>query len=316
MSINLGENTATTLKNRQSEVVDNVSNHNALLRHLNSKGKWDTRDGGRTIDCPLTYQENSTVKFYDGGQESFSVPIEENIDASTFDWKFQGGFIYYTEAEKVKNSGKHQAVKLAKTKIQNLKASLSNSMSTALYGDGTANSGKSVGGLSLLIDDDPTSAGTVGGIDQAANTFWQNKYSASAATTKSNIQGRMKAMWLDIQRGTDVPDLIVADNDMFTYYWDSLSDLQRFTTADGADLTDQTGVMFQQTKVLYDSACTDKRMYFINSDHLEFVCAPGRKWTVGDSRPVTNANYDVIPVFWAGNLVCSRRASQGVIIAS
>ena len=120
MSINLGEITATTLKNRQSEVVDNVSNHNALLRFLNSKGKWDTRDGGRTIDCPLTYQENSTVKFYDGGQESFSIPVEENIDAATYDWKFQGGFIYYTEAEKVKNSGKHAAVKLMKTKIKNL----------------------------------------------------------------------------------------------------------------------------------------------------------------------------------------------------
>jgi energy-converting hydrogenase Eha subunit B len=103
---------------------------------------------------------------------------------------------------------------------------------------------------------------------------------------------------------------------MFTYYWDSLSDLQRFTTADKADLTKQAGVMFQQTKVLYDSACTAKHMYFINSEHLEFVCAPGRKFAVGDSRSVTNANYDVVPVFWAGNIVCSRRASQGVIIAS
>lgn len=316
MSINLGEITATTLKNRQPEVVDNVSNHNALLRHLQAKGKWDTRDGGRTIDCPLTYSENSTVKFYDGGQESFSIPTEENIDASTYDWKFQGGFVYYTEAERVKNSGKHAAVRLMKTKINNLKASLANNMSTALYADGTGSGGKAVGGLALLIDDDPTSAGTVGGIDQAAQSFWRNYYSAAAATTSSNIQARMKAAWLSIQRGTDTPDLILADNIMFTHYWDSLSDLQRFTKSDKADVTAQDGIMFQQTKVLYDSACTASRMYFVNTDHLEFVCAPGRKWSVGENRSVTNANYDVVPVFWAGNLVCSRRASQGVIIAS
>jgi len=175
MSINLGEITATTLKNRQKEVVDNVSNHNALLNLLKTKGKWDTRDGGRTIDCPLTFLANSTVKFYDGGQESFSIPVEENIDAATYDWKFQGGFVYYTEAEKVKNSGTKAAVRLMKTKISNLKASLANSMSTSLYSDGTGSGGKEVGGLQLLIDDDPTSAGTIGGIDQVANTFWANK---------------------------------------------------------------------------------------------------------------------------------------------
>lgn len=316
MSVNLGEIAATTLKNRQSEVVDNVENHNALLNHLKKNGKISTMDGGRTIDCPLTYAENSTTKFYDGAQESFSIPIESNIDAATYDWKFHGGFIYFTEAERVKNSGKHAAVRLLKTKISNLKATTANDISTSLYSDGTGSSGKEFGGLALIIDADPTSAGTVGGIDQVTYTFWRNKYSAATATTSSTIQARMKAMWLSIQRGTDVPDLIVADSTMFTYYWDSLSDLQRFTQSSEADVTKQAGVMFQQCPVLYDSACTTKSMYFINSNHLEFVTAPGRKFAVGSAREVTNANYQVVPMFTAGNLICSRRASQGVIIAS
>lgn len=316
MSINLGQMAATTQRNRESETVDNVSNHNALLRHLRERRKWESVNGGRTLVCPITYSANSTVKFFDGGMESFTIPTEENIDAAEYDWKFLGGFIYFTKAEKIKNRSKEQAIPLMETKIENLNASLANTASTSLYSDGTGTGGKELGGLQLLVDDDPTSAGTVGGIDQNAQSFWRNYYSAAAATTSSNIQDRMKAAWLNIQRGTDVPDLIVADDDMFTYYWDSLSDLQRFTSPSGADVTYQDGIKFQKAKVVYDDACPDKRMYFLNCNHLKFKYASGELFTTGDARTVTNAHYDVVPVTFVGNLTCSRRASQGVIIAS
>ena len=316
MSVNIGQIAATTQRNREAETVDNVSNHNALLRHLRETGKWESVSGGRTLVSPISYAENGTVKFYDGGQESFSIPTEEVIDAAEYDWKFLGGFIYFTEAERIKNRGKEQAVALMEAKLKNLKDSIANTTSTSLYSDGTGTGGKELGGLQLIVDDDPTAAGTVGGIDQNAQTFWRNYYSAAASTTSSNIQSRMKAAWLAIQRGTDTPDLIVADDAMFTYYWDSLSANQRFTSPSGADAIWQDGIKFQKAKVVYDDACVNKHMYFLNCDHLQFKYASVRLFSTGDNRTVTNANYDVVPVFFAGNLTCSRRASQGVIIAS
>jgi len=307
---------ATTQKNRSDEIVDNISNHNALLRRLRKRGNWTSEDGGTTLECLIDMTENGTGKFYSGGQDSWSIPVENVIDSASYDWKFYGAFTYVTEAERVKNSGSHAVHKLAKAKIKNMDRSTANDISTSLYSDGTGSGGLELGGLQLLIDDDPTTSGTVGGIAQDTYTFWRNYYSAATATSSSTIQSRMKAAWLSIQRGADTPQLILADNDMFTYYWDSLDANQRYIKRENGNVMESASLAFESAEVLYDSACPDKHMYFVNLDHLQFAYAPGRLFVTEDARKVTNANYDVIPQFFAGNLICSRRASQGVIIAS
>lgn len=70
--VNLGQTAATTLRNRSSEIADSVTNNNALLAWLKSKGKIKTKTGGRTFVEPIFYAENGTAKFYDGGMESFN----------------------------------------------------------------------------------------------------------------------------------------------------------------------------------------------------------------------------------------------------
>jgi len=50
----------TTLRNRSGELADNVSNSNALLARLSSKGNIRPADGGRVIVEELEYAENAT----------------------------------------------------------------------------------------------------------------------------------------------------------------------------------------------------------------------------------------------------------------
>jgi hypothetical protein len=57
---NLSEIITTTLRKRSGELADNVSNSNALLARLSSKGNIRTVSGGRTIVEELEYAENST----------------------------------------------------------------------------------------------------------------------------------------------------------------------------------------------------------------------------------------------------------------
>lgn len=316
MSVNVGQIIATTQKNRNSEIVDNISNDNVLLRRLKSRGNWTAEDGGSTLECMIDYAANGTGKFYSGGQDSWSIPVENVIDSASYDWKFYGIFSYVTEAERIKNSGEHAVKKLAKAKIKNMDRTMANDIAASLYSDGTGTGGLELGGLQLLIDDDPTTAGTVGGIDQQANSFWQNYYSAATATNSTSVQGRFKTAWLNIKRGADKPHLILCDDDFFTYYWDSLDTNQRYIRRKNGNVMDSESLAFESAEVVYDDQCPNKRAYFVNLDHLQFAYAPGRLFKVEDSRKVTNANYDVIPAFFAGNLICSRRASQGVIIAS
>lgn len=307
---NLGQAAATTLQNFPDRVSDHITNHNALLAYLKKHGKIETREGGRTYVEPTLWQDVTNAKFYDGAMESFSIPIEDNVDASEWSRKFQAGFIYFTESERQSNRGEQAVVKLVKAKMDALKATLANAFSTAIYNDGTT-SNEPVG-LQAIVADDPTS-GVVGGINSATYTWWQNLYKTDTTATASNIQTLMNGMWLSTLRGVDKPDLIVAGNDMFTYYWDSLTANQRYIDETSADTLNFQGLRYQTSMVLFDSTCATKRMYGLNTKDWTLVCDPGRKWAGGSHRDITNATYEVVPVLWSGALLTNRRASHFVI---
>lgn len=307
---NLGQLAATTLRNRSDEVSDHVTNHNALLAYLKKSGKIETRTGGRTFIEPVIYSEVGNAKFYDGAMESFVIPAESVVDASEWSRAFQAGFIYFTEAERQANRGKAAAVNLVNAKMRALKATLANDFSTSMYGDGTGTNEPE--GLQSIVADDPTT-GTVGGINAATYSWWRNKYKSGTTASASNIISLMDEQWLSTLRGVDKPNLIVAGNNMFTYYKDSLSADQRFTSWDKADTLNFEGLRYQSAMVLYDPTCNTARMYGLNTDDFTLVCDPGRKWAPGSYREIANATYEVVPVLWSGAILTCRRASHFVI---
>lgn len=305
----MGQVVSASLRNRDSEVFDSVTNNNALLAYLKKGGRIKTKEGGRTYSVPINYAENQTAKFYDGGLESFSISTESNLTSSEWSRKFQAGFVYFTEAERQANKGEAQAVNLIENKIDVLKSTLANDMSTALYNNGSVSN--EVVGLQALVADTPTN--TVGGIDSNTYAYWKNKTATGTTATAANIKELLTSIWLETIRGTDRPDIIIAGTDMFTYYHDSLSDLQRFTTWDKADVTNFEGLKFQSAMVLFDPTCNTKRMYGLDLSDMEFICDPGRRWAELGARDVTNALYEVVPVVWSGALAVKRRQSHFVL---
>ena len=317
MAVNLGDLVSTTLRNVSKDIADNVTNDNGFLAHLNSKGNIKKSvSGGREIDEAVMHGLNSSVQFYDG-YDTFTPPTtgQQVIDMATYNWKQLGGFVAISGKEQMQNRSEEQRFDFLETRKKQLEANMMNTFATSLHSLGTGSAGKELGGLQLLVSDDSTAAGTIGGIDQVANPFWQNKFSASTSTSATTVQARFNSMWLQCKRGADQTDLIVLDDDFYGYYWGSLQANQRFMgdsfgDAGGGDL------MYKKAKVIYDDQCTNKRCYFLNSKYLFFKYAEGRWFDVGKSRTIQNADYDVVPIFVMGNLTCSNRARQGVIIAS
>lgn len=311
---NVGSLVASTLRNRRKALADTVINHNALLRAMNDKGQIrEVARGGRTIFEPLIYGTNASAQFY-SGYDAFTPPTDQEvIDGSEYNWKQLGGFVSVSGLEKIQNSGSAAAVDLYDARLKQLDSQLRNSASTSLYSDGTGSSSKEFGGLQLLIADAPSGAGTVGGINQATNSFWRNYTSTSLTLGSTTITAAMNAAWLALQFGADHPDLIVADSVMYTYYETSLQSIQRITSA-GKGEAGFASIMYKGQPVMYDSACTAKRMYFINTDSISFRYSPDRWFDVGDPRQIVTADYEVIPVFTAGNLTLSNRKRHGVII--
>lgn len=313
MTVNIGELVTTTLRNRTGEMADNVTNHNALFRRLNERGRVVTADGGRTIVQELMYAENSTVMWY-SGYETLSVEASEIMDAAEFNWKQLAGNVVISGLEgEIQNSGRERIINLLAARIENLEISLRNTASTAIYADGTGNSGKEFGGLQLLVQDDPTSSSSVGGINQATYSWWRNQTTGDIASlSSSNIQTNMNTLWLSCIRGTDRVDLIPCDANTYTFYEESLQPLQRFSSPNMAD-AGFTTLKYKSADVVYDDQCPANHMYFLNTDYLFLRPHTDRQFVALERRQAVNQDATVIPVVYAGNMTVNNRSLQGVL---
>lgn len=319
MAVSVTELVATTLRNRDRMVADNVTNHNGLLRTLEDTGQIKNAGGGRQLDEPLLYNELAS-KFYDGF-ETFSVDTsQEVITDAVYQWKQLGGFSFISGKEKIMNREKWQAVSLAESRIDALMAGLRNKTGLSLYSDGTGDGGKEFGGLTLLVSDDGT--GTVGGIDTTTNDWWKNNFKANTADWAADATVTdMNAMNLACTRGSDQPNLIICNGAPFTAYLSSLQFDARHTNSKLADAGFRT-LEYIGTPVVYDPQCaTDLtnagagRMYFLNTKYLCFRKAPERWFSTEKARKVENADYDVIPNWTMGNMTTNARFLQGVIVS-
>ena len=161
---------------------------------------------------------------------------------------------------------------------------------------------KNITGLGAAIPDAPSS-GTYGGINRATYTFWQSvAYSGvtngGAAVTASNIQQYMDSLAVQLIRGTDKPDLIVADNIFYRLYLQSLQSIQRISDSGNSS----AGAGFASLKyygagmasdVILDggigSAATASHMWFLNTKYMMFRPHADRNFVpIGGERQAVN----------------------------
>lgn len=317
--VNIGQIVATTLRNRRPELRDNMSDNVAFFNRLRKKSRL-MLDGGRIITMPLEYAQNNSFQFY-AGYEQLNINVNDIIDAAEFDWKQASVAVSISGLEQLKNSGKAATIKLLSSKIANAQRTFVNQMAVQIYADGTGSGGKEIGGLGLLV---PTAnTNTAGGINATTYTWWQNSVidfsnTNSGATTATNIQNAMQAMWVSIVRNNDKPDLIPMDNTYYRNFWSSLTSIQRIT-GDGDATAGFTGLKFVTADVVLDGGLNmsggthmaSQTMFMLNTDYLAFITHSDRDTeVVGGER--TNVNQDAIVqlILWAGNMACSNRAVQ------
>lgn len=333
-SPNLSEIVSTTLRNRATDVANNVIRNNALLAYLSRRGNVMPFSGGRTITQPLTYAQNSTFKRY-SGYEVLNISPSEVITSAEFPIRQTAVAISISGLEMLQNSGKEAVIDLLKTRLSNAEDTMKNGMSYDIYSDGTATG--QINGLQALISTAPSS-GTIGGIDRATWTFWQNvAYSAvtdgGAAASAANIQRYMNAVTLQLVRNADGYDVIVADNNYYGYYLESMQSIQRVTDERTAALGFASLKYYasgRSVDVILDggfqgySSDTNpttggapaNRMYFVNTKYLHWRPHRDRNMVpINPDRYSVNQDAMVQLIGWAGNLTLSNARLQGVLSA-
>jgi hypothetical protein len=319
---------ATTIQSRSGELADNVTNNNPLLLKLKSKGNVRPFSGGNVILEEIMYNDTSTnnTNSY-SGFETLNISPNSPISAAQFSIAQYASAVTISGLEMLQNSGKEAIIDLLEGRIKVAEAQLANRINLDLYGDGTGNGGKNLTGLAAAVADSPSS-GTYGGINRATWSFWRNQAfsgvtNGGAAVSAANIQSYMTQLAIKLVRGTDKADLIVADNNYYNLYVNSLQAIQRVTDPEMA------GSGFASLKFYGGGTSADvvlgggigaqepaNHMYFLNTDYIFFRPHKDRNFVpIGGERQSVNQDAIVKLIGWAGNLTASGAQFNGVLTA-
>jgi hypothetical protein len=311
---------ATTFRNHRKDVVDAVSNHNALYRMMGKDSKVRTETGGLTITQPLEYANNQTYQRY-SGLDVLNTAQSDVLTAAEYQWRQIAMHVIASGRELRINNGPERIVNLAKSRVRNAMHSFANNFSFDMYSDGSLVN--QIGGLQLLVSDAGT--GTVGGIDSSTWNFWQNKVQSAAAPLQgggaivpsaTTIESLMLPLYIALTRGGDHTDLIVSSDDYYTFFEQSQTSLKRYVDGDDA-MAGFLSMRYKNAKVVFDGASglPAAHMYFLNTKYLEMVVHSAANLTVVEDQRPFNQDGSVTPILWMGNLTVTNRLLQGVLKA-
>lgn len=307
---------ATSIQKRSGSLADNVSKSNALYRKLSMKGNVRPVDGGDSILEEIMFAENANAQWF-SGYDLLNVAAQDVISAAQYSWAQAAVAVVISGLELRQNSGKERTINLLEGRLKVGEISLKNLLSQGIYSDGTGFGGKQLTGLNAAVPTAPTS-GTYGGINRATFSFWQPQLVAPGAgvITASNINVHMNDIWTKCTRGSEVPDLIVADNGMWKLYLAFLQNLIRFVDVKTGDLGFPT-VKYQSADVVLDGGqggfCPTNTMFFLNTDYI--FLRPHRDLNFAPLNPgrryATNQDAEVQLIGFQGQMTVSNSALQG-----
>ena len=324
---NFDDIVTTTLRNRSGKLADNATETTVLLDRLRRRGKVKPAGGGRTIVQELETALNPNGAWY-AGFDTLNTNTFEPFSAAEYDWKQAYVPVVWSGLEKLKNMGEFEVIDLVGSRVQNAEKSLYDLVAQASYSAGTGSGGKQMHGLGLFVVNDP-STGTVGGISRASNTFWRNQVvSVTMSATTINIASASPSPFLSAvnqlaiacTRGTDHPDLWVADGIAYRLYLESLQPIQRITSTEmagyGFTALKYFGVGGNADFALDNGYCPAKTVYALNTNYLYLRPHPERNFTpMGGDRIPVNQDATVRFLGFAGNMCASNLFLQGTIIS-
>ncbi len=323
---NVSDIIATTIQSRSGALADSVTKNNALLMKLKQRGNVKTVSGGNVIYQELMYNDPNTQNASSySGYDTIDITPNSPISSAQFDLKQYAAAVSISGFEMLQNSGKEQIIDMLEGRIQIAEAQLQNQISAGIYSDGTGNGGKDLVGLQAAISKTPTT-GTYGGINRANWSFWRNvafdaTTDGGAAATSANIQSYMNRVAVQTVRGTDRPDMIVADNNYYRLFLESLQAIQRVTSEDSA-AAGFTSIKYMGAGLNCDvfldggigGSIPTNTMYFINSKYMFFRPHKDRNFVpIGGDRQSVNQDATVKLIGWAGAMTCSGAQFQAVL---
>jgi len=305
----LQERFSLAVEDRSSGYVDLVSDANVVLSLLRDNNGWKTYQGP-TIRERLMYQLHGSYVRYSGFE--FLTPVHAEIISDAEFVPKQSAVVFSLSMEEIlANSGSDaQLLDVFATHMEAAEMELENRVTEDIHSDGTADGGRQIGGMQLILPDNPAT-GTYGGISRVNVTAWRpttydpsSDFSGVTSETAVNAAG-VRPMFAQIMRerskGKKGPNLILASEDHYGAFEGALEAIQRVTNGGGEGKLGFPSLKFygggRTTDVVLEggigSYMPDGISYVIDTNSLTMRYHPQRNFSRmgGRQRPI---NQDAI----------------------
>jgi hypothetical protein len=299
----------------KGEAIDNIFTATPFFFWMRDKGRLRTQSGGRHILEPIEYAKNDGVKFFGKGG-TVSLNDREFLTEAVYDWRYLVAPLVRFGVDDQVNRGKTKIISLINSKLSNAENSLVDTLETTSFA-GAGAEGGAFDGLQHLVADDPTASTTIGLINQNTETWWRNKISdMTGVSFATSGVDRMRTMLNNVtnNRLRDRTDIIVSGQLPYEYYEDAAYTKLEVTNTKLAELGFDNQV-FKGIPMVWSPACSDQRMYFLNTRFLSLVYDPAMWFDMTEWKPIPEqVNDRAAQIASAMTTTTSRRRVQGVIM--
>ncbi len=349
---------STTLRSYRKKLADNITKGNKFVSFLKEGGRFRKQSGGERVAVPLMHAQNNTADIYSGYGVLDTTP-QDGITTAFYPWSQLSTSITISGLEKKQNKGEAKILDLLQSKTMQAEVSLKELLNNCLVSGRIASSSANgqffaglgrldsgaVGPLPLpvLIDSNPARSVSVGNINGATYTFWQNQTfdgstTGSTATSFVGLRNELNRTYNRCSRGVGgAPDLMVSDQIGWETYWLSLTVNERYIidnkkTLDilgGSDALKFRGATWFWDEVVPDvetnatvvaignspATGTDtlSTVFFINSASFDFIVESDTDMDTTPFLRPENQDASVAQILWMGQVGVNNRRKNGVL---
>lgn len=327
MATPIGTDVVTSISRRfvMPEIVDQVYRSNVLFYRLQAMNKKTVR-GGFQIEVPLLYSKFNSSGFFSGFDLLDTTP-QDVVKNAAFDWKEAYVTITIDGLTLIKNDSPDAIASIIRSYFEAARMEMDDRLGQGVFSDGVTNT-KSITGLQAAIDNG-TVAATYGGLGNrtTTNSFWQPATGALDTTTTTLTLPAMQTVFGRATEGARHPTLLIGTQSNYDRYWNLNQVHQRFpTTAMGQDeqlaKAGFTNLLFNNVPFAVDShvnttraGVTGDSLYFLNEEYIQLVVSSRRDMVLEDFLQPVNQDAMTAKLLWAGELVFSNIARQGLMSA-
>jgi len=316
----IGTDTVTSLSRQWilPEITEQVYGNNIItFRLLASKKKMV--QGGTQIEVPLMYARFGHGGSYQGYDLLTVAPVD-TIKNAVFSWKQYYNTVAIDGRTLIQTDSPDAIANILTVQFQQARMEMAENLATGIWSDGATDT-KGITGINAAVDDG-TVAATYGGITRSSNTWWKSQIDSSTTTLTTTALNALQGSCI---KGAKSTSLIVSRRDQYNRFWAlGASQRQYNMQPGGADeillSSGFTNLLFNNIPWVVDDhvpygTSTNSKIYFLNEEYMFLAVSPRADFMLKDFQEPTNQDAMVSQLLWAGELVFTNVATQGVMSA-